>query len=391
MICGFLDGTIRIRETECRVCCEKSKLTADRLKVCVGCLRERPKEALPYVKEAHATVRNRFGLPPHPPKIPDGIPCNVCSNECRIGEGESSYCGLKQNVEGRLESLTSPKIGILHSYLDSQVTNCCAAWFCPAGTSAGYPKYTYEPGPEYGYYNLAIFFYGCNFDCLFCQNASHKNVLAGKAVTVQDLVVETERNSSISCWCFFGGSPEPQLPFAIKASEVALEKITDRVLRLCFEWNGCGNSKLVRKAAELSLVSGGNIKFDFKCFNPTLSHALSGVSNKRAYENFEMIAQDFYPQRPDPPLLTATTLLVPGYVDAVEIEQITKFIADINPEIPYSLLVFHPNFMMTDLPITSLKQTTECYRVAKEHLERVHVGNLHMLNIRSMEELKTKI
>ena len=86
-----------------------------------------------------------------------------------------------------------------------------------------------------------------------------------------------------------------------------------------------------------------------------------------------------------------TTLLVPGYVDAVEVEKIAEFIADINDEIPYSLLVFHPDFMMRDLPVTPLKQTIDCYKVAKKHLKRVHVGNLHTYGIKSMEELEKKI
>ena len=381
----------KIRETECGICGEKSKFIVDSLKICVDCLREHPKEALPYIREAHARIRTLFELPPHPPKSPNGIPCNVCANECRIGEKETSYCGLKRNTQGKLESLTRPQSGVLHSYVDSQVTNCCAAWFCPAGTSTGYPQYTYRPGPEYGYYNLAIFFYGCNFDCLFCQNSSHKDVLAGKATTIRDLVKRTKRNSSISCWCFFGGSPEPQLPFAIRASEAVIEEMSTRILRICFEWNGCGNPKLVHKATEISLVSGGNIKFDLKCFNPTISHALSGVPNTRAYENFEMIAHEFYPQRPDLPVLTATTLLVPGYIDAIEVEQIAEFIANLNPEIPYSLLVFHPDFMMTDLPITPLKQVIACYKTAKKHLTRVRIGNLPTLGIRSMEEFKKKL
>jgi len=391
LIYRLLKGTIKVRESECKICGEKSKLTANCLKVCINCLRERSEEALPYIREAHSQIRSRFGLPSSPPKSPEGVPCNVCANECIMGKGETSFCGLKRNVDGRLESLSSSKIGILYSYLDSQVTNCCAAWFCPAGTSAGYPISTYRPGPEYGYYNLAIFFYGCSFSCVFCQNASHKNVLGGEAVTVEDLVLKTKRNRLISCWCFFGGSPEPQLPFAIKASEYVLEEVPERILRICFEWNGCGHPKLVHKAAELSVVSGGTIKFDLKCFHPLISYALSGVSNERAYENFKMIARDVYPQRSDLPVLTATTLLVPGYVDAIEVEQIAEFIADLNPEIPYSLLLFHPDFMMNDLPITPLKQAIECYKLAKKHLERVNVGNLHTLGIRSMKEFETKI
>ena len=380
-----------VPEKECRLCGKRSEVTSKSLNICPQCLRETPDAAMPHIAEAHRKTRARFNLPAHPPRTRNGIPCKVCANECRIGAEETSYCGLKRNVHGRLESLTNPKVGILHSYLDRQVTNCCAAWFCPAGTGAGYPRYAYKPGPEYGYYNLAIFFYGCNFSCLFCQNASHKNVLTGCAVAAKDLIEKTRQNRRISCWCFFGGSPEPQLPFAINAAETALESMPHRRLRICFEWNGCGNPHLVRRAASLALRSGGNLKFDLKCYTPIMSYALSGVSNQRAYDNFRMIAQDFYPQRPDLPVLTATTLLVPGYVDRKEVAQIAQYIADINPEIPYSLLVFHPDFMMTDLPTTPLKQVVDCYKAAREHLTRVHVGNLNTLGIRKMKAFRKQV
>ena len=263
------------------------------------------------------------------------------------------------------------------------VKNCCAAWFCPAGTGLGYPKYAYRKGAEIGYYNLAVFFYGCNFNCLFCQNFSHKRFDEGYVVKIDRFVQQVLEDKRYSCICYFGGSPEPQLPFAVKASKKILEeKDEKRIIRICFEWNGCGNPKLVREAAQLALESGGNIKFDLKAFNPDLALALSGVPNRRAFENFELIAKEFYGERKDVPVLTATTLLVSGYVDHVEVEQIAKFIADLNPEIPYSLLVFHPDFQMKDLTITPIKQVKLCLEAAKKHLKKVHVGNLHLLGLR---------
>jgi pyruvate formate lyase activating enzyme len=153
----------------------------------------------------------------------------------------------------------------------------------------------------------------------------------------------------------------------------------DRILRICFEWNGCGNPRLVERAAEIALESGGNLKFDLKCFNPNLSLALSGVENSSAYENFKTIYNHFYNQRPDLPVLTATTLLVPGYTDAKEVDAIASFIADLDESIPYSLLVFSPHFMMQDLPVTPAGQVGECYRIAKSHLKRVNIGNLNLL------------
>jgi pyruvate formate lyase activating enzyme len=362
------------RFLKCSICSEK-KLIAKKLKICIDCIRKEPEETLHYAKEAHSRIREEFGLPSSPPKSEEGIPCNLCSNKCIIGIGETSYCGLKWNYEGKLESFGNLKKGLLYAYLDSHVTNCCSAWFCPGGTGAGYPKFARSAGSEYGYYNLAIFLYGCNFNCLFCQNISHKKFSFEDVVSTRHLIDKTHENQKISCWCFFGGSAEPQLPFAIETSRIALEEMQNRLLRICFEWNGCGNQRLVREAAELSLKTGGNMKFDLKCFSPSLSYVLSGVSNRRAYDNFEMIAKEFYKQRPDNPVLTATTLLVPEYIDMIEIELIAKFIADLNPEIPYSLLVFHPDFMMTDLPVTPQKQVVECYKAAKKHLKRVHIGN----------------
>ena len=162
----------------------------------------------------------------------------------------------------------------------------------------------------------------------------------------------------------------PQLPFALKASE---EVLKTRKIRICWEWNGCGDPKFVERAAELSFKSGGIVKFDLKAFDPNMSIALSGVLNERAYKNFEMIG-DQYKE-----VITATTLLVPNYVDWKEVEKIAKFIADINPEIPYSLLVFHPAFYMSDMPITPRKQVEECYKTARRYLNKVNIGNKHLL------------
>jgi pyruvate formate lyase activating enzyme len=187
---------------------------------------------------------------------------------------------------------------------------------------------------------------------------------------MSEFVEQVKFNKKIKCICYFGGSPEPQLPFALKASKNVLE---EREVRICWEWNGCGSTNLVEEAAELSFKSGGIIKFDLKAFDPNLSIALSGVSNERAYKNFEDIASRYKE------IITATTLLVPNYVDKEEVKGIARFIAGIDPDIPYSLLVFHPDFCMSDMPITPRRQVEECYNVAKRYLNRVNIGNRYLL------------
>ncbi len=373
---------IRVQEKACSICGTRSRLISEAIGVCVKCLRNRSEEALRIVEEKHARSRKLFGLPAKPPRTSGGIRCVICSNECVIGEGERGYCGLRKNIGGKIDSIVDSEHGLLHYYLDPHVTNCCAAWFCPAGTGAGYPRYAVRSGAEYGYYNLALFFYGCNFNCLFCQNWTHKKIEEGKLVSVDELVEKTLLNQRITCWCWFGGSPEPQLPFAINASRRILEeKPKSRVMRICFEWNGSGNPALVKRAAELSYESGGNIKFDLKAFTPSIHKALTGQDNKQALHNFEMIYREFYERRREVPVLTATTLLVPHYVDAEEVEKIAEFIADLSPDIPYSLLIFHPDFMMSDVTVTPRRQVEECYKAASKHLKNVNIGNISLLGL----------
>ena len=343
---------------EC-VLCGKGK-ASEALQVCVDCIRSGRGNAI--AEETHKRIRSEYGLPAEPPKSEGGIRCDLCSNECMMKEGERSYCGLKANVNGKLRSLVPHDHALVHTYIDPLPTNCCAAWFCPGSS-------------QFEKVNIAVFFYACNFDCLFCQNASHKDLDVAKAISINDFVSSVKSNENAYCVCYFGGSPEPQLPFAIRASETILE---DTEVRICWEWNGCGNRDLVKHAAEISRKSNGIVKFDLKGFDPNLSIALSGVPNTRAYENFELIAEEFF-ENSAPPVLTATTLLVPFYVDDKEVENIASFIAGINPDIPYSLLVFHPDFYMRDMPITPREQVQRCYDAARRHLKNVNIGNKQLL------------
>ncbi len=382
------------RET-CQMCGRKKNLSLY-IGICPECLKNSTIEEIkPIFMEKHAFARKQFFLSPYIPQRENGIECKLCSANCRLEPGEWGWCGLRKNHNGKFVHLSTRNMGLLHFYLDPQVTNCCNAWFCPAGTGIGYPRFAVKKGPEYGYYNLALFLYGCSFNCLFCQNWEHKRINEANVVSSEHLVNLTLTNEKITCWCWFGGSPEPQLPFALYTSQKILEqKPRERVLRICFEWNGDGHPNLVKKAALLSMMSGGNIKFDFKGWTPALHYVLTGRTNERVLFNIAQVGQIIAKESEDrmknnvrPYPLGITTLLVPYYVDAEEVEHIASFLADIDPQIPYSLLVFHPAFMLKDLPITSKKQVIDAFNAAKKHLNKIHIGNLHLLGCRSINDL----
>jgi len=171
------------------------------------------------------------------------------------------------------------------------------------------------------------------------------------------------------------------MPHSLEVSRIALEKAKTekRILRVCWETNGYMNTKLAKKAAKYALQSGGNIKFDLKTWSEKLNIALCGVSNKPTLENFKMLGEKFFKQRQELPVLSASTLLIPGYVDYEEVENIAKFISEIDPNIPYTLLAFYPCYVMNDLATTSKKQAIECQRAAEKHLKNTRIGNIHLL------------
>lgn len=361
----------------CGLCGSSSATISKTLRVCLDCIREHPEQALALTDSAHRTARATFGLPGQPPRDPQGIPCSLCVNECRIPEGGFGYCGVRKNEGGMLKGVSSHR-GRLSWYHDPLPTNCVADWVCPGGTGAGYPDWAYTRGPERGHANLAVFFQACSFDCLYCQNWHYREEsLSAPLRSAESLAAVVDPRTS--CICFFGGDPAPQLPFSLHAARLARERKQGRILRICWETGGAMAPELLDEIVEMALSSGGCIKFDLKAWDDNLHRALTGNTNGRTLENFRRAAARIS-ERPDPPLLVASTLLVPGYIDAEEVGKLAAFVAAIDPDIPYSILGFHPDFMLSDLPPTSKNQAQACLQALRaQGLTEVRIGNRHVL------------
>lgn len=360
----------------CKICGKNSSLISSYLSLCRDCiLKER--KALKMALEIHSDSRKKFNLPTKIPRSKDGLVCGICGNKCRIGLGEKGFCGLVENKGKKLLRLAgNGEKGLCEWYYDAHVTNCVASWVCPAGTGCGYPKYARRKGPEFGFYNLAVFYATCNFNCLFCQNWHFRKNLSTMSPLISAKDLAEKVDEKVSCICFFGGDPGPQLIHAIETSIIAREKFKD--LRICMETNGNLNTSLLKKFSEISFESGGTIKFDLKCWDEKISFALCGVSNKRTYKNFKLLSK-FHGKR-EVPFLHASTLLIPGYVEEEEVRKIASFIASVDRTIPYSLLAFYPTFFFSDLPFMKKETALKCLEIAKEEgLEKVRIGNVHLL------------
>jgi len=358
----------------CRVC--NKRLAARVIGVCAECLRQG--DEVEFAARIHPPTRRQFGLPEAVPHAASGRKCSLCANECRIGPGQRGYCGLRENIGGRLVSHAGVwQVGYVQWYYDPLPTNCVASWVCSEGEAS---EAFHDPRrrPWHRQNNLAVFYEACTFNCLFCQNwtfrLAHRTPHAMSAAELAGCVDERT-----ACVCFFGGDPAAQMLHALKTAETVPARRPEPV-RICWETNGNMNGTLARRAAEISLRSGGCVKFDLKAWDSGLHRCLTGASNRRTLENFRMVA-DLGKGCRQPPLVIASTLLVPGYLDDAEIAGLARFIASIDPEIPYVLLAFHPDFYLQDLPPTSHAHAERALAICHEAgLQNIRVGNRHTLS-----------
>ena len=143
---------------KCSICGREHVTISSNIGVCIDCLRNNSKKALPIALKAHYRFRENIGLPTEPPKLGNGKLCSYCGNMCRIPPNGIGFCGIISNINGLLSFRTRKwKEAVGLYYLDPHPTNCVAEKVCPANTSRGYPEYTSSKGIEYGYYNLAVF------------------------------------------------------------------------------------------------------------------------------------------------------------------------------------------------------------------------------------------
>jgi pyruvate formate lyase activating enzyme len=360
---GAGTGRRQITSRECAVCGRRTPFIARVLGVCGPCFRTHPQAALPHAHAAHRVSRRLFNLPEEPPHSPDGVACPFCARECRIGEGERGFCGLRTARDGRLISLAgSSGRGLLTWYRDDLPTNCVADWVC-------------QGSRQHGLHNLAVFYESCTVDCLFCQNWHFRATTPTNRPPISAAKLAAAANDETFCVCFFGGDPASQIPHALATAR----RLVRRKIAICWETAGTSQSRYLDEAVELSQRSGGCIKFDLKAYDENLHVALTGFSNRQSLESFARAGRQFEPRRRTP-LVIASTLMVPGYIDVAEVASIARFIAGIHTDIPYALLGFAPQFQAADLPRTTLALAARAEAAARRAgLTNVHIGNRHLL------------
>jgi len=76
--------------------------------------------------------------------------------------------------------------------------------------------------------------------------------------------------------------------------------------------------------------------------------------------------------------LEVTTLLIPGLNDSIqELKDLSKFLADLDPNIPWHISRFHPTYRLTHIPSTPPDSIRRAKDIGYESgLKYVYTGNI---------------
>ena len=170
--------------------------------------------------------------------------------------------------------------------------------------------------------SLTIFFMGCNFNCVYCQNWSISRWFeSGRKYEVSELVDVIESFSSV---CrnvnFVGGEPTPYLPWIVKV----VEEMRKRKITLPVIWNS--NFYMTESSMEAVKEITDIFLPDWKYGNNKCASRLSDVENY-----CEIVERNVYEAFRTGKTVVIRHLVLPNHVECcskVVIERIASLFGD---------------------------------------------------------------
>jgi pyruvate formate lyase activating enzyme len=276
------------------------------------------------------------------------VHCFLCSHHCRIAEGKSGICGVRENQAGTLYT---------HSY--GQVI---AQHIDPIEKK---PLYHFLPGSS----SFSIAAMGCNFQCGFCQNWQISQVKEAQALRLRSERIEPEEIVSLAKRA---GSrsisytyTEPTIFFEY-AYEIARLARAEGLYNI-FVTNGYMTEEMIRMVHPF--LDAANI--DLKSFRDETYRKLCKGSLAPVLKSIETMKRLGI-------WMEVTTLLVTGENDSPEeLKEIAGFLAGLDVGIPWHLSRFYPQYNMDGLESTPMIVMKRSYEIGRQAgLRYVYLGNV---------------
>lgn len=281
------------------------------------------KEALYYEKKENLKVK-----------------CLLCPKYCMIEPGEIGHCRVRKNIDGTLYALSYGKVTGFH--LDP-----------------------IEKKPLHNYKQGSIVFsfgsYGCNLRCQFCQNyeIAHGNPRTVD-MTSDEVIKKAKEDSRSIGIAYTYNEPLINYEFTLACAKKAKEKNLDNILVT----NGFINEAPLK--ALLKYIDAMNI--DLKAFNNEFYKEICDGSIETVKNNIVESAKVTH--------VEITCLVIDGLnSNQDEILDMVQWIASIDKNIPLHLSRYFPRYKMKR-PATKVDTLLKLYKIAKEHLNHVYLGNI---------------
>lgn len=279
---------------------------------------------------------------------PEGgkVRCVACGHRCLIGKGRRGICKVRFNDGGHLK--------------------------VPFGYVAGLQCDPVEKKPFFhvfpGSAALTFGMLGCDFHCPYCQNWVTSQALRDPASFAPVRVVTAE-----------------QLATLAHRSRARLVVSSYNEPLIAAEWARAVFERCAQAGVTCGVVSNGHAtaevldfirpwiracKVDLKCFQDASYRRLGGV--------LENVKQTIRLVHERGIWLEVVTLIIPGFNSgADEIRALARFLAAVDPQIPWHVTAFHKDYQMTGPENTLADDLIRAAEIGvSEGLKFVYAGNL---------------
>lgn len=273
------------------------------------------------------------------------IHCYLCPHNCVIENENVGKCSVRLNEDGKLFS-----------------TNYREVTAITVDPIEKKPLKFFREGSNI----LSVGTFGCNLTCAFCQNYSIAQFTDYNAhsqrITEEELVDSALNTSNNIGLAFTYNEPAIWYEYVYETAKLLKEK--DSTKSVVIVTNGFINKEPLEKL--LPYVDAMNI--DLKGFNNEYYTEICGGRLNPVLDSIEIAAKNTH--------VEITTLLVTGENDNLdEIEELAKFLSDIDKSIPLHITRYFPMYKM-DNPPTDLNIMYKAKEIAEKYLDRVVLGNV---------------
>lgn len=273
--------------------------------------------------------------------------CGLCPHRCRLAPGQYGRCGSRRADEDML---------VAYSY--GKVSSVCVD---PVEKK---PLYHYRPHSRC----FSVGGIGCNLRCKNCQNYSismTSRISYGKKRTTY------ESPEELAGMCRHEG--QDTIAFTYNEPGIWFEYIMDVMaadpgLHLILVTNGFLNEGPLRELCKVADAFNLDVKGFTEDFYRTICDGrLEDVLRSARIIRDEGIHMEL------------TYLVIPGHNDSED--EVGRFCAwvrdELGADVPVHFTRFHPDFEMTDVPMTPVETVMRCREIGMETgLEYVYVGNV---------------